>query len=296
MRIYISNFNGVLDDLVSEVGKRGDLVTDWQDADVVVLWQDVIGESENVARLAKLGEKKVLVAEHGLLSINDYIPPLSRPLIADKFMAWGEETKRWLVNKAGINPDRVVVTGSLLPRRMIPRRKHDDKRILFAPRHWDKELQENLDVAAKLKECKYPVFSKLLAGENFPENYPHPMSTDRQGLNHIETCFEVLSWADVVIGLGEGTFGALAHLMDIPYISVDHWEDKMLLGKLYTRDEFKSQISKAAIQVPIESLLEQIDLCIKDPDINKKERKWFRKECLGYPGDSLKKTLDAIYG
>ena len=294
MKIYLCNFNGVLDDLAKHIGK--DLVSDWKEADTLVLWQDVIGELEDIATQAKMWGKRVIVAEHGLLSINDYIPPLKRPLVADTFMSWGSWTKQWLVNKANIDESRISVTGTLLTDKIIPRRKHDDKRVLFAPRHWDKELQENLDVANKLKESKHSVYSKLLTGENNPINYFHPMSTDRQGLNHIETCFDVLSWADVVVGIGEGTFGALAHLMDIPYISVDNWVSKDLLGKTYTKEEFDSQISKAAIQVPIENLNEQIELCVKDQNINKEEREWFRKECLNYPGNPLERMLEVIYG
>lgn len=293
MKLFICNFNGILDDLVYEV--RADLVQDWHEADTLILWQDVMGELEDIATQAKNAGKRVIVAEHGLLSINDYIPPLSRPLVADTFMSWGNWTKEWLV-KAGIPEDKVKAVGTLLTNKLIPRRKHEDKRVLFAPRHWGGELQENLDVAEELKKCKYTVFSKLLEGENNPQNYPHPMTTDRQGLNHIETCFDVLSWADVVVGIGEGTFGALAHLIDIPYISVDNWKGKELLGKTYTREEFNSQISKAAIQVPIESLNTQIELCMKDPDINRESRGWFRKEVLNYPGDPLKKMLSVIYG
>ena len=293
MKIYINNFNGIFDGLVSKIGK--DLTTDWRQADTVVLWQDVMGELESIASQAKMMGKRVIVAEHGLLSINDYIPPLNCPMIADTFMAWGEWTKRWLINETKIDPEKIVVTGTLLTNKIIPRRTHARKRVLFAPRHWDRELDENLEVADELRKCGYDVYSKLLKGENNLERYPHPMSTDRQNFNHIETCFEVLSWADVVVGVGEGTFGALAHLMDIPYISVDNWMEKDLLGKTYTRDEFVRQISPAAIQVPIESLNKQIELCIKDPDVNKRERAWFRKECLNYPDDSLKKMLEVIY-
>lgn len=295
MKITLFNFNGILDELVNELHKTGDLVQDWHEADTLVMWQDVIGNMEEIAVQAKMLGKRVIVAEHGLLSINDYIPPLNRPLIADTFMAWGNWTKSWLV-KAGIPKEKVVVTGTLLTKKIIPRREHKDKRVLFAPRHWDRELQENLEVAAELKECKYDVFSKLLEGENNPADYPRPLSTDRQGLNHIDTCFHTLSWADVVVGIGEGTFGALTHLMDIPYISVDNWTQKDLLGKTYTREEFISQISPAAIQVPLESLNKQIELCIKDPDLNKKDREWFRKECLNYPGDPVKEILKTIYG
>ena len=77
MKIYVANFNGVFDELVRDI--RQDLVEDWRKADVVVLWQDVIGDLEDIANEAKSLGKKVIVGEHGFLSINDYIPPLSRP-------------------------------------------------------------------------------------------------------------------------------------------------------------------------------------------------------------------------
>lgn len=293
MKIFLENFNGIFDGLVQKV--KNDLTPNWQEADVIVLWQDVIGDLESIASQAKIAGKKVIVGEHGLLSINDYLPPLSRPLVADKFMAWGNWTKEWLVNKAGIDPERIVVTGTLITNKKVPRRKHDKPRVLYAPRHWDKELSENLEVADELRKGKYEVFSKLLKGENEIARYPHPVSSDRQGWNHLSLCFDMLSWADVVVGIGEGTFGALTHLMDIPYISVDNWVTKDLLGKTYTRDEFVSQISPAAIQVPIGSLNKQIELCIKDPDINKKEREWFKKEVLNYPSDPLENIKKVIY-
>lgn len=293
MKIYVENFNGIFDGLAPHIGP--DVVETWQESDTVLLWQDVMGGCKEVALQAKEAGKKVIVAEHGLLSINDYIPPLNRPMIADKFMAWGNWTKEWLVNKAGVEPSRVVVTGTTITNKIVPIRKHDDKRVLFAPRHWDKELQENLDVANELKKCGYTVFSKLLDGENNPENYPNPLSSDRQGMNHLDMCFEVLSWADVVVGVGEGTFGALAHLMDIPYISVDNWKEKDLLGKTYTREEFNSQISPACHQVPLDKLNGWIDWEMKHPKMYEIERENFRKECLNLPNDPVKEMLKVIY-
>lgn len=293
MKIFLSNFNGIFDELIPVIGK--DLVSNWKDADTLVLWQDVIGDLESIANEAKMMGKKVIVAEHGLLSINDYIPPLSRPLVADKFMAWGNWTKDWLVNKAGIDPEKVVVTGTLITKKLIPRRKHEDKRVLFAPRHWSGELEENLEVAAELRKSKFNVYSKLIDGENDPINYINPITSDRQGLNHIETCFHALSWADVVVGVGEGTFGALAHLMDIPYISVDNWREKELLGKTYSREEFNSQISPACHQVPLKKLNSWIEYEMKRPTMFEIERERFRKDCLSYPNDPVKAMLEVIY-
>src|SRR4030042_2540138 len=100
MKIYLCNFNGILDGLVGKIGK--DLTSDWKEADVLVLWQDGIGELEDVATQAKMMGKKVIVAEHGWLAGSDYFQPNGRTLVADKFMTWGNWPKKLLIEKAGI--------------------------------------------------------------------------------------------------------------------------------------------------------------------------------------------------
>lgn len=299
MRISIYNFNGILDTLEAEVKRRGDYVPYWQDGEVLVVWQDAVGALSNMCRDTKQMGKKVIVAEHGLLSINDYIPPLSKPLIGDVFMAWGQVTKDWLIKKAGFPEERIVITGSTVFDRMGPKTPHEGKTVLFAPRHWAYEIDENLEVAETLKTYnKALVYSKIVVGNHDPDIYPNPILSERAVGNHLDQCYSALRTADVVVGVGEGTFAALAYYMDIPYISVDNWKTKPMLGKDYTREEFNSQISYACKRVNIANLLNEIDYQLANPDDMKEYRKLFVKEYLngGNPKRALENQLKVIYG
>jgi len=296
MKVTVFNFNGILDSLVSYLSFHGQLEAHWQIADVVVLWQDVVGQMVDVAKTAKGLGKRVYVVEHGLLSINDYIEPLKRPLIADKFLCWGEKSKEYML-KAGIATERVVVAGTTVFDAFGPKRLHEGKNVLFAPRHWTPDLPENLSIAERIGELGgVNVKSKIIVGEHDPTKYPNPFSTDRQEANHLKECYKVLADTDVVVTLGEGTFAALAYYLDIPVISTDEWEQKELLGKIYTKDIFFEQVSYACNVVPIEKLKEAVMQELRHPEKGKLRRLKFLQEYCNYDGGSaLENILKVIY-
>lgn len=299
MLVNLYNFNGVLDDLYDELLSRNEIIEGWGNADVVILWQDVMSACLEVATDAKKAGKRVIVAEHGLMSINDYIPPLSRPLIADCFMAWGKVTRDILVKEAGIPKEKVVITGTTVFSDMGPRVKHDGKIVLFAPRHWSEELKENINIAKNLKRYRSAqILSKIIFGEHDHEKYPNPIPSSRHITGHLQICYEALKTADVLVGVGEGTIAALAYSMDIPVISVDEWEPKLLLDKMYTKEIFDSQISYACKKVRLKDLHDALDFELKNPESMAEERARFRKEYLdgADPNKALKKQLKVIYG
>jgi hypothetical protein len=181
---------------------------------------------------------------------------------------------------------------------MGKKEEHEGKRVLFAPRHWEGPLAENYQVSEILKKYdKAYVYSKLVQGEHDPDAFPNPIITYRHNSDHIGNCYEALKTADVVVGVGEGTFASLAIWMDIPYISVDNWGQNTLLGKTYDRAEFNSQISYASHQVPPGKLLDAIDDELSHPEALQGLRKQFVEEYLdgGDPQKALQKQLDVIY-
>lgn len=299
MSISVFNFNGVLDSLVQYLSFHGQLEPRWQEADTVVLWQDVVGHMPDLAKAAKSMGKKVYVVEHGLLSINDYIEPLSRPLIADKLLVWGPETKKWLLERSEIPEEKIVVTGTTVFDVFGPKRLHEGKNVLFAPRHWTPDLPENKAIAKELKKLDMKgvtVKSKIIEGEHDFDTYPNAFSTDRQQQNHLKECYRVLSDTDVVVTLGEGTFAALAYYLNIPVISTDDWEQKELLGKIYTKDIFFEQVSDACNVVPIEKLNKTIKEELNDPTKNEQKRLKFLRDYCNYDGGvALENMLEVIY-
>jgi len=295
--IFVSNFNGIFNSVVNFLRLKGDFCDNWVDADTLLVWQDVVGNFPDIVRGARNEGKKVYCAEHGLLSINDYIPPLSRPMLSDKYLCWGERTKRWLVEKAGMNPDRIVVTGTTVFDDFRPKILHKGKNVLFAPRHWDYELEENLEIAETLSKLpkEINVYSKIVEGEHDPKRYPNPIPSNRQAGNHLYECWKALSEADVVVTLGEGTFASLAYYMDIPVISGGRWDTKDLLGKVYDRAEFFSQVSGACSIVPISKLKDQVLKEIDNPQLNKEERYKFLVDNVNYGSNALENILKVLY-
>lgn len=295
MKIYISSFNGVLDDLIMAIYRKGDLVDDWRTADVVVLWQDVMGQMKEIAENARTAGKKVYVVEHGLLSINDYIKPLSHPLIANKFLAWGNKSKEYL-NNAGI--DNVEVVGTTIFNHMGPKKLHEGKNVLFAPRHWDIELPENIEIAKQLKKLKgVNVKSKIVEGEHNPKNYPNPISSNRLNPSHLDACYYALKDTDVLVTLGEGTIACLAYYLDIPVVSSNEWTSKWLLGKEYTKDVFFSQVSEACHLTNLKELNNVIMSELIQPGQRRELRYKFLVDHVDYEdNNSLDKMLKIIYG
>ena len=255
-----------------------------------------MGEMKEIAQSARMAGKKVYVAEHGLLSINDYIPPLAYPLIGNKYMCWGEKSQKYL-NDAGIKD--TVVTGTTIFDNMRPKRLHKGKNVLFAPRHWDIELPENIRIAEELKKLPEDVhvYSKIVEGEHNPDNYPNPLSSNRMAPNHLVECYEALKDADVLVTLGEGTIASLAYYLDIPVVSSDDWETKILLGKTYTRDIFLSQVSTACHLTPLNKLNDIILNELKDPSQRRDLRLKFLNEHIDYQSEksAIQKQLELIY-
>ena len=297
MKVYIESLNGVLDKLIMEVYRRGDLVEKWEDADVLVLWQDVMGRLKDIATNARMMGKKLYVAEHGLMSANDYIPPFNRTLLAHKVMVWGEERKK-LLSKHGIN--NTVVTGSTIFDQMKPKRIHEGKNVLFAPRHWDRELDENLRVVEELKKLPKDVYvySKIVEGEHDPLKYPNPIKSNRITPSHLASCYDALKNADVLVTLGEGTISSLAYYLDIPVVSASCWEKKTLLGIEYNREEFFKHITKACNMVELEDVNKTVMDELECPEKRRSLRLEFLNGFIDYQSNktALEKQLEVIYG
>lgn len=167
MKIFLENYNGVLDLLEDSLEDSGELTDNPHEADCFVLWQDVRGVCQNLAMLAKQVGKPVVVMQHGRGAVRDYGPPNNFKLIADKIMVWGEAERRRLLSY-GISNDRIALVGCPLFSCLKERPKdRPGKNILFVPVIAQKEEPENLLVYATLKKWET---EKLI--ENIYEKFP----------------------------------------------------------------------------------------------------------------------------
>lgn len=152
MKIFLENYNGVLDIVEDMLDERGQLTDNPHEADCFLLWQDVRGVPRELARLAKNALKKpVVVMQHGRGATRDYCPPNKFELLADNILVWGESEKKRLI-QVGINSEKIIVTGCPLLPRLKPRSPERlGKNVLFVPVIAQKEEPENLLVYAALK-------------------------------------------------------------------------------------------------------------------------------------------------
>jgi hypothetical protein len=152
LKIFVVNYNGILDGVIALLSSRGQLTTNYHKADAFLVWQDVRGDLAQLSHIAKLQLKKpVFVMQHGRGATRDYCPPNNFPLKADKILVWGEAEKNRLL-KAGVSEDRIIITGCPLFKRLKPKVKRDGINVVFAPVISSKEEPENLLVQAELKK------------------------------------------------------------------------------------------------------------------------------------------------
>lgn len=266
------------------------LANNVDDADVVVLWQDVLGIEKGVAELAKLKNKKVVVLQHGRNATVDYA---NYPLVADKICVWGTKDEERL-KSYGINPKRIELTGTDVLYHTKPRVKHEGLNVVMRPIHWDTAyIEENIILRDALRKINgINITTKITEAHN-PNDFDNPVYSYRDESNHLDVCAEVLSKADVVVGAGEdGTFEMMAYTMDIPVVIADIWQPKTFLG----RPPQEAVYTNACEVCKLEDLEKVVLNTIANPDKLKKER-WqlaYEEGGVGLPDVPADKIMRVI--
>jgi len=131
----------------------------------------------------------------------------------------------------GFPKERIVVTGTPIFKK-LHKDKHVGLNIIFSPEHWDHDVFENTLVAGQLKRLKnVHVITKILGGEHDPSFYQNPVSSKRNDPEHLKIVADVLSTADLVVGISESTFELMAEILDIPVVIADIWTPKACNGE-----------------------------------------------------------------
>ena len=271
MKILLRDHNGILSDL----GPHFELVKTVQEAEVVVLWQDIIGMELMIAKLVKQLHKPIVVIQHGAHGMEDYIPPLSNKLLADKILVWGEYDKDQLM-KAGISPKRIEITGTTIFKHLKGRTPHKGTHILFSPEHWDYDIEENLELYNKLKKIckknKWELKVKVMEQHDKDRYKEHEVYSNRGQPEHLDICCDTLAWTDVVVSISEITLELLAQASDIPVICCDIAKPRTFLNNPKYL-ELKKPYSKAVKKIEdLELLEETIKGQLENPNELQKER------------------------
>ncbi len=252
-----------------------DEVSRIEDCDVVLLWNDVNLDERAVINLARALKKKTAVLQHGRKGSSRYYPPFNEKIQADKLLVWGDFDRRSL-GRVGQDLSRIAVVGTTVLDGLPDRKEHEGINVVFCPEHWDTEVEENSWVKKELKKLNYKhknikITTKIIESHD-PKNYDNPVATNRNDPGHLATCLEVLSTADLVVGVSESTFELLAQAMDIPVVIMSEWQPKMFGGdERYLN--YRRVVSKASQSSTLKELNKNIIFHLENPDTLQDERK-----------------------
>ena len=286
-RIFLLDHNQALADIKDAF----ELTDNIDEADAVVLWEDVVGWPASVARLARSKKKPLIVMQHGINAVIDYGPPRKHELLADKLLVWSPSDVR-LLQSFGISKDRYQMTGTTIFSHLKEKLEHEGVNIVFKPAHWDTDLQENYEVADKLREIvkKNPgwfITTKVME-RNDSDKFDNKVFSNREELGHLESCADVLSKADIVVGIGgDGTFELMAYAMDIPVVTVLNWREKPFLDG----ETVAMKYTSANTLTSLDNLEETIWRVLKNKNENKEER---RLVALDYGGIGITNPREDI--
>lgn len=272
-RHFAINYNGVMDDIIPLL-KTAPI----EEADVVLIWQDVSDKFVPVVKILKKLGKRVILMSHCFGSCNDYLPPHNHISLADKILVWGQADYA-LALQAGL-AQKTVITGSTIFSHKKKRQKQKDFTVVIAPSHDNKTIEGAKNIANTLTRGGNSVYTKLI-GDKLT-GFPNPVCSKQTDSDHIEKCFDLLSKADVLIVDDPTTTLALfAFACDVPVIYVE-------LGQFnyyYINNFLKSGLYTSTV----DNINQTIDE-IKENDYKKEQRKLWAEYC----GANIKNPLENI--
>ena len=265
-------------------------IVDFDEAEKVVIWQDVMGEERGIANLAHLRKKPVIQVLHGRRGYTQYGYPWNKEMISDKICVWGKTDVENLT-RFGIPPERIVITGTTLFSHLKPRIKHKGVNIVFSPDHWDCDIEENDQVVKVLRKMKGVNITTKIMEVHDIKKYDNPVFSNRHRPNHLDVCAEVLRKADLLVAISEGTFEMMAQILNIPVVIANIFTPRPCNGdRKYL--QWKLPFSEAVKKEPdLKKLAKVIKQQLKNPNELREQR---RSAALDDAGIEIKDPLQRI--
>lgn len=291
MKLLYRNHNQVL----TEIAKEFEVVEDMKDCDVVMLWNEVLYDTKILVANAHYYNKPVLAIQHGRRGSSRYFPPFNEQIISDKLCVWGPLDKQRLV-EAGHPADKIEVIGTTIFSHLIPRDPHEGINLVFSPDHWNQEIQENINVRDELRKLKgVNIITKIIEDQD-SIFYDNVVQSNRKETSHLTICANVLSTADIVVSVAEGTFELLAQALNIPVVTVEDWTPKEFGGDSRYKTYWR-HISPAAKRTKLKNLLKTVKQQLANPNELETERKEMLWQEGGYglnPIHEIKKIISGL--
>lgn len=289
MKIYIQGHNRIQDGLEQYFD-----IVPFNEAEKIVVWQDVMGECRGVVKLAHAKKKPAIQILHGRRGYTQYKYPWNKKMLTEKICVWGQ-TDVDALKELGIPEHKIELTGTTVFSHLKPRKKHKGINIVFSPDHWDYDIPENDEVVKALRKVKRSlkgskIITKVMEQHDI-KKYDNPVFSNRNRPNHLDKCAEVLQTADIVVAISEGTFELMAQILNIPVVIANLFTPRPCNGdRRYM--EFKLPFSEAVKKEPdIKKLPALIKQQLKNPDELREQR---RSAALNDAGVEIKDPLQRI--
>jgi hypothetical protein len=318
MKLYVSSFNGVLDDFKDQAHCVDPIA-----ADKMVLWQDCVGSWGKLAEFSKkFFPKPLYVMQHGRRSSRDYGAPLNRPFRADMFLAWG----KWDYENVRALGMRSEIVGCPLNTWIKPPVPHKEKCVLFVPVNTGKEEPDNISVYYELLKLKlnkaqeglrrnyealrsnwkdvtknkladdFTILTKTLSWHEQKLYTEGVLKGFQDSRKNNELLFNLLRNVDLVVGVDEGTTELFAIAHGIPVIIVDGFEYRWAEGNC------RAPVIKTPgfRHVKLEELQDAVNETLANPKALEEERRYTAelelsldsiKDPIGRLNEVLKKDL-----
>ncbi len=292
-KIYYRNVNSLLNDVYPHFR-----AVKIEKAQAVVLWADTRGRLREIALQAKKLKKPLVIVQHGRGAVREYLPPVNAELIADKICVWGPIDRDKLIKK-GIGKDRVVLTGAPIFDGKNNARNHGEgNHVVFAPLHWDKEFEGNIEIYSELKKMPgIKVTTKLLSKVHDIKKYgDNVVVSDQWDEDCLKPTFELMKNTDLLVSNESGTLELIAMYFDIPVIFIDNFKPMpfLTLSERTIKEEKKIHPRPKGVDYTknIKELPELIKINLANPSRLKEERKQVLAEEAGV--GLLKKPVQNI--
>lgn len=322
LRWSIHDYNGMLTELRERIGPSH--LTNPRDADVIVVWQDVLGSyGDLIKAMRAVGiNKPVYVVQHGRAATLDYDKPNSFPLSADKFLCWGQSDFDRMARLG--YADRVSIIGCPLNNQIKPKVAHDEKVVLFVPVNTGKEEPENIAVYYELLKHKYhkaqikvldnrinlknkwdttfnkvsedfDVVAKLLPWHDKPMYHGRVINGYQDHPSNNFTVFSLLRNVDMVVGLDEGTTEIFAYGHNVPVVTVDGFKYRQHKSDGRKYEEMDIYRTKASTHVDLKDLAVAVEDGLAHPKYLEVERKEVAEAELGIShGDPIANLIKIV--